>query len=355
MAGVLEDDIGSGGTKREDLLFITLITKMGFLSTKEKVRIYNLFGEAQELSKLKANDFCSIFHRTTRASFNGQESLEVAKREVSIMESKGIKNILFMDDDYPYALKSYNDAPFALFYKGDASCLKAKKILSIVGTRHITPQVTRATQEFVKEAVADGVTIVSGLANGVDGAAHKAVIDAHFDAIEASLPPPKANTVAVLPCCVDTVTPSNHIKLAQNIVSIGGCLISEATPCSRVEKWSFAIRNRIIAALSPATLVMQAPNGSGALITAKFAVEMGRELLFHSAGFGAMEKQIEDNIRNRLQHDFARGFVSKEKLENCCKKYIDEGAPVISSYKNYCQYMEVCNSTKKDRSEEEFF
>lgn len=331
--------------KCDDPFFIAFLARMNFLSTEEKMRLYNLFGDVEGLSKLSIEDIGAIFHRTFRAKFDGKENYEKTKREVAIMEGKGVNFIFNTSPEYPKKLKKIPSPPFVLFYKGNIAALNAKKSLSVVGTRHITPQVTRATEAFVRAAAADGVTIVSGLANGVDGVAHKAVIDAYFDALEAGLKVDKnsgeAKTVACLPCCVNTATPSNHAKLAEDIVSIGGCLISEVTPLMKIEKWSFAVRNRVIAALTPATFVMQAPNGSGALITAQFAQEYGRSLFFHAAAFGEMEKQVEAAIRDRLQHDFACGLVSKSKLENCCKKYIDSGAVVVDSYKNYLKYLEA--------------
>ena len=106
-------------------------------------------------------------------------------------------------------------------------------------------------------------------------------MDAYFDYIETGLDASAlGKTIAVLPSAIDEVLPASHKRLAAQILQTGGLLLSEYEPGRVMEKWHFVARNRIIAGLSPATIVVEAPAGSGSLITADFALEMGRDVMF---------------------------------------------------------------------------
>ena len=100
--------------------------------------------------------------------------------------------------------------------------------------------------------------------------------------------------------------------------------------------WRFVQRNRIIAALSPATVVVQAANGSGALITAQFALEYNRELMFHAAALSESARKTGEASLRRLQKEFVLGNISRSKLENSPERFLESGAPVIKDYKDFC-------------------
>jgi DNA processing protein len=141
--------------------------------------------------------------------------------------------------------------------------------VSVVGTRRITSYGRHATKLIVTELARHRITIVSGLAIGIDGAAHEACLDAG------------GKTIAVLPGGVDdaSIVPPRHRDLARRIVDAGGSIVSEHPPGWEVRPWSFLQRNRIIAALSSATIVVEADHDSGSLVTAKEALDAGREVL----------------------------------------------------------------------------
>ena len=134
----------------------------------------------------------------------------------------------------------------------------------MVGTRRCTDTGKRLARSFAATAAELGGVVVSGLAWGVDMAAHEAAL---------------SRTIAVLGQGLDTTLSSHQARLAEQIVSSGGLIVSEFLPGTRPERWTFPQRNRVIAALARATVVIEAPQRSGALITARLAVELGREVL----------------------------------------------------------------------------
>lgn len=179
--------------------------------------------------------------------------------------SNQIQKINPNDKNYPRLLKEIYDPPKELFFLGE---IKAEENLplAIVGTRKVSNYGKQVTIELGRSLARAGFTIVSGLALGVDGLAHQAAIDV------------KARTIAVLGCGLDKIYPPNHKKLAEKIITQGGLIISEYPPGTPPIKHHFPTRNRIIAGLSLGVLVIEAPETSGALITARYALEQNREV-----------------------------------------------------------------------------
>jgi DNA processing protein len=179
--------------------------------------------------------------------------------------SNQIQKINPNDKNYPRLLKEIYDPPKELFFLGE---IKAEENLplAIVGTRKVSNYGKQVTIELGRSLARAGFTIVSGLALGVDGLAHQAAIDV------------KARTIAVLGCGLDKIYPPNHKKLAEKIITQGGLIISEYPPGTPPLKHHFPTRNRIIAGLSLGVLVIEAPETSGALITARYALEQNREV-----------------------------------------------------------------------------
>lgn len=331
--------------KEQDLLFVTFLARLPFLTASEKVRLLNFAPSAEYLSKLTINDLGEVVKRKLRGKFDGIANLRDAEREVAIFESKKISFITCKDEGYPSSLIGLKDSPFALFYKGDGGILSASRLVSVVGTRLITPDANNKTRKFSYDAAKDGCVVVSGLASGADGAAHNGALDAYYDALEDGFEA-RVKTIAVLPCSVNTVTPRIHAKLAGDILSAGGCIVSENTPLSELKKWSFVSRNRIIAALSEATIVSQAPVGSGALITASYATEYKKTLFFLEAAFSEQAQKVDDAVRARLEKDYSAGLVPRSKLENTCQKYINAGSVVIKDYEDYKKQMARIRASK---------
>jgi len=176
----------------------------------------------------------------------------------------GIEALTAEDAGYPYRLREIELTPPVLFLAGDAAALASPRVVAVVGTRRPTDDGRRTAARIGGVLAAVGATVVSGLAVGIDGSAHAGALLA------------KGITVAVLGSGHAHLYPSAHEALAREIVRTGGALVAELPPDARPRPASFPRRNRIIAGLADATVVVEAGERSGALITAGWAMEQGR-------------------------------------------------------------------------------
>ncbi|NWG18239.1 MAG: DNA-protecting protein DprA [Chloroflexi bacterium] len=184
--------------------------------------------------------------------------------EMAKVEKAGARLLTLADDDYPPLLRKIPDAPTVLYVRGHLTPAD-DQALSIVGTRRATGYGRDAAHHFAKELAAQGITIVSGLAQGIDSAAHRGALDGG------------GRTLAVLGCGIDRVYPPDNQKLADDILR-HGAIISEFPVGTPPEARNFPRRNRIISGLTLGVLVVEAPEKSGALITTTTAAEQGREV-----------------------------------------------------------------------------
>ncbi|MBP3710766.1 MAG: DNA-processing protein DprA [Treponema sp.] len=320
---------------QKDMLLTLCVASVSFLSFKEKSILLNNLDSLSALAVLSIHDISQIVGRKFRnAQWDGTHAVREAEKSARILDAFGITMLLHTQSAYPALLREIVNPPFALFYRGNASCLGSSTV-SVVGTRRMTVQGKQAVFSFARDAARDGVTVVSGLANGIDGEAHAGAVEACFDAMEAGRESGK--TCAILPCGCDMVVPARHKRLAEKIIKTGGCLASEYLPGTPSESWRFVHRNRIIAALSPATVVIEAPPGSGALHTAQFALDYNRDVLFHESAFSERAAAVAECVKQKLESDIALGKVSKSKIENTIERYRSDGAPVIKDYDDYCR------------------
>lgn len=184
--------------------------------------------------------------------------------EMERLSSKGIEALTWHDPRYPARLKEAYDKPPVLYLRG--SLMEADEwSVAVVGTRRATPYGRQATEGIVDGLVRGGVTVVSGLARGIDTVAHQAALRSG------------GRTIAVLPCPVDEVYPVVNGRLAQQVME-NGALLSDYPLGARMQRESFWRRNRIVAAMTLGTLVVEAGDQSGALLTAKLALEENREV-----------------------------------------------------------------------------
>lgn len=180
-------------------------------------------------------------------------------------ERPGHAIVTWQDPGYPALLKQVPSAPPILYVNGDVSVLSSAQ-LAMVGSRNPTKSGAETAEQFAKYLAEAGLTITSGLAVGIDGASHRGTILA------------KGRTIAVMGTGLDYIYPARHKRLSEVIIEHGGALISEFPPATKPAAENFPRRNRIISGLSMGVLVVEAALQSGSLITARYAMEQGREV-----------------------------------------------------------------------------
>lgn len=217
--------------------------------------------------------------------------------EIEKIKKLNIGYITIFDKEYPAQLMELPDAPVILYLKGNVEILKEPS-LAVVGSRKFTPYGKMAAYKLSREAAEGGLVIISGLALGIDAVAHMAALDA------------KGKTVGVLGCGIDQIYPASNLGLAKKIIETGGAVVTELSPGTPPLKHNFPARNRIIAGLSLGTLVVEAAERSGALITAYEALEYNREVF---AVPGNINSETSGGT-NRLIQKGAKLVISTEDI-----------------------------------------
>jgi DNA processing protein len=200
--------------------------------------------------------------------------------------------ITLLDDDYPLLLKEIADPPLALHFRGDRTLL-ARTSIAMVGSRRASPYGVNVAAQLARQLVSAGVVIVSGLARGIDAAAHTAALDGG------------GTTIAVLGTGIDVVYPRSNLRLYRRIAE-HGLILSELAPGAPPKPEHFPIRNRLISGISNGTVVVEATRRSGSLITARMAAEQNREVFavpgsIFSAGSEGTHRLIQYGAK--LVHD----------------------------------------------------
>ena len=190
-------------------------------------------------------------------SISGFQDFYKAEEELLFIKKYKIELLFLTDKNYPQRLLNCYDPPTMLFYKGNAD-LNASKIIAIVGTRNNSDYGKQATEKLVKELATENILIISGVAFGIDAIAHKAALKNNL------------KTIGVLAHGLDTIYPSEHASLAKNMVNNGG-LLTEFASSTKPDKHNFPIRNRIVAGMSDAIIVVETGTKGGSIITAELA------------------------------------------------------------------------------------
>lgn len=249
-------------TEQEALIALNLIPDIG--STRLK-NLLEAFGSAPKIflnseNTLKKVD--KIGDKIARAIVTS--SFESLKKELTLARKLGVTVITLEDKDYPKNLKEIYDPPLCLYVKGTLSSADTLA-LAIVGSRRASFYGLSCAEKFSYDLAQYGITVVSGLARGVDTHAHAGALEA------------KGRTLAVLGSGINSVYPPENTKLAEKIAA-NGAVISEFPLNTEPLARNFPRRNRVISGLSLGTIVVEAARNSGALITADFALEQGREV-----------------------------------------------------------------------------
>ena len=223
------------------------------------------FGSAQNVWSATSEELLSVYHigHKTIQHLGNQSLLDQAYKEFEYCITNNIQIVHLWDDSYPTILKECSDAPVMLYYKGAINW--KLPAVSIVGTRKMTSYGENFTKKLVECFQNKKINIVSGLALGVDGCAHK-------KANELAIP-----TLGVLAHGLSTLYPPQHKGLAERMIQNGG-ILSEFAPNTKPERANFIQRNRIIAGLSSVTVIVESGYGGGAISTVKFANSYHREV-----------------------------------------------------------------------------
>ncbi len=223
------------------------------------------FGSAEAAWKADADllkDVSGFGSATVKTFIDSRKEVDVEKEARVLSEHKDIKILTLPQNDYPENLKNIYDPPPVLYLKGN---IPGKKAIAIVGTRSASHYGLEIAERLAFELSNLGFTIVSGMAEGIDTAAHKGALRAG------------GSTVAVFGCGLDIIFPPSNRELSREIVE-KGALVSEFSLGTPPDKWTFPRRNRIISGLSLGVIVVEGNYDSGAMITAKLALEQGREV-----------------------------------------------------------------------------
>ena len=228
-------------------------------------KLHKLFGyfTQEEFSFDIVNDkrFITLAGDTYSSKMQKCANMQYLERYREDLFNKSIQLISFEDKEYSDRLKDVSDSPFFLFCKGDVSLLKSRGV-AIVGTRSPSNYGKIITEKFARELAQAGLTIISGLAYGIDSFSHRQALDVN------------GKTIAVLGGGFDKIYPSEHTDLA-NTIAEKGLLLSEYPPSITPTKFSFPQRNRIVAGLSVGILITEAGEKSGTMITKDFAIDNG--------------------------------------------------------------------------------
>lgn len=226
--------------------------------------------------------------------FNNK-SLEESKIILENCKKNHIKITVLYDNNFPNKMKLYNNMPILLYYKGKMyNCLDG---IAIVGARKCSSYAKEVTVDIVKKLAENNIPVISGMAKGIDGYAHSECINS------------KGFTVAFLGCGLDVCYPKEHSVLMEKIIE-NGCVISEYPPGTKPSIHNFPKRNRLISALAEKILVIEASENSGALITAKYAMDQKKEVLVVPNNI----YNIESKGSNKLILEGATIYLNKEQL-----------------------------------------
>ncbi|MEP6684979.1 MAG: DNA-processing protein DprA [Parafilimonas sp.] len=249
-----------------DLLYqiaLTLVPNVGCVQAKTLIEIY---GNAEAVFKVKKKDLGAVENigLIRAGNIKSFTDFKAAEDEIKFIEKYKIQPLFITEKNYPQRLLNCYDSPTLLYYKGNAD-LNASKIISIIGTRSNTDYGKQITEKLVSELSESKVLIVSGLAFGIDSIAHKSALQNNLE------------TVAVLAHGLHTIYPPQHKTIAKEITQNGG-LLTEFRNGDKPDKHNFPKRNRIVAGMCDATIVMETAIKGGSMITAELANNYNRDV-----------------------------------------------------------------------------
>lgn len=272
-----------------------------------------VFGSARGFFEAPADEVQHLFsgYKVDVGAFLKSRDLKRIEREYDILKKLQVQFLYREDPLFPETLRHLYECPIGLFYKGKLPD-ENKRSIAVVGARSASPYGISLAESISRELAACGVQVISGLAHGIDAAAHRGVLEGNGE------------TFAVLGCGAEQCYPKENRKIYQAILEHGG-VISEYPPGSEALKWHFPMRNRIISGLSEGVLVVEARMRSGSLITAAQGLEAGKDIFA---------------IPGRVTDALSAG----------CNDLIRQGAKLVNSAKDILEEYEILRLIPKNNN-----
>ena len=286
----------------DELLYTLALTRLTGINSQIALQLYQELGGGKAVFDHR-HDIQDVFpdcsHRLVNALQNWDSALSRAEVEVTFVEKHRIKPLLLGSADYPLRLAECPDAPILLFSMGTAS-LNQQRIINIIGTRHATPYGHDLIHKLLEGLRCQGVQplVVSGLAYGIDICAHREALAQGFE------------TVAVLAHGLDEIYPAGHRNTALEMLKRGG-LLTEYMSETRPDKLNFVRRNRIVAGMSDATILIESASKGGGLITCSIAQDYNRSVFAFPGAIGA---PYSEGCNNLIRDNGAQLITSADDL-----------------------------------------
>ena len=284
----------------QQLLYNIALTRIGHFSLASALHLYRTLGSGEEifLHRNEAQDIlpdCSP--RLIDNLKDWSEPLKRAEVELEFCRNNNIRVLCLGDDNYPKRLEDCADAPLVMYYKGNAN-LNQSRVINIIGTRHCTTYGADFIRRFIHDlkALCPEVLVVSGLAYGVDINAHQQALAVGYE------------TVGVVAHGLDYLYPAAHKDVAREMVNHGG-LLTEFMTCTNADKGNFVRRNRIVAGMSDACILIESAAHGGGMITAGIAFDYGREVF---ALPGRVGDHFPEGCNNAIRENKAMLLTSVE-------------------------------------------
>ena len=284
----------------QQLLYNIALTRIGHFSLASALHLYRTLGSGEEifLHRNEAQDIlpdCSP--RLIDNLKDWSEPLKRAEVELEFCHNNNIRVLCLGDDNYPKRLEDCADAPLVMYYKGNAN-LNQSRVINIIGTRHCTTYGADFIRRFIHDlkALCPEVLVVSGLAYGVDINAHQQALAVGYE------------TVGVVAHGLDYLYPAAHKDVAREMVNHGG-LLTEFMTCTNADKGNFVRRNRIVAGMSDACILIESAAHGGGMITAGIAFDYGREVF---ALPGRVGDHFSEGCNNAIRENKAMLLTSVE-------------------------------------------
>jgi DNA processing protein len=285
---------------REDMLYWVWLSMLHKITPGEKKELLGHFSSPENIWSADINEIASLPFMDSRIFAQLTDNSIKSKSESMVIEieSKGINMVTILDDDYPALLREIYDPPVLLYTRG--KLIRDELAVAIVGSRRVSPYGVEISEALSYSLAGKGITIISGMARGVDSWSHRGALEAG------------GRTIAVLGCGVDVVYPPENAELMKRIEK-DGAVISEYPPGMQPLPMNFIARNRIISGISVGTVVIEAGNRSGSLITAAYALEQGREVF-----------AVPGNIDSPGSKGTNRLIKDGAKIVTCVEDILDE-------------------------------